>query len=41
LVLEINASPGLEGIEKVTKQDIAGTIVSYLERKIAQGWEEE
>lgn len=34
LVLEINASPGLEGIEKVTGRDIAGQIVSYLEKLI-------
>lgn len=29
LVLEVNSSPGLEGIEKATKQDIAGRIVEY------------
>jgi ribosomal protein S6--L-glutamate ligase len=31
LVLEVNASPGLEGIEKTTKQDIAGSIISFIE----------
>ncbi|HET9850128.1 MAG TPA: 30S ribosomal protein S6--L-glutamate ligase [Candidatus Saccharimonadales bacterium] len=32
LVLEVNSSPGLEGIEKVTKRDIAGKIIEYVER---------
>ncbi|MBK8987537.1 MAG: hypothetical protein IPM39_15920 [Chloroflexi bacterium] len=32
LVLEINSSPGLQGIETVTGVDVAGEIVSYLER---------
>lgn len=41
LVLEINASPGLEGIEKVTGQDIAGHIVSYMERLVNAAMEEE
>lgn len=30
LVLEINSSPGLEGIETATGQDIAGKIVDYI-----------
>ena len=34
LVLEVNASPGLEGIETVTKVDIAGKIVQLLEEKV-------
>lgn len=34
LVLEVNSSPGLEGIEKATKYDIAGEIIEYLERNI-------
>ncbi len=32
MVLEVNSSPGLEGIETATKKDIAGEIVEYLER---------
>lgn len=32
LVLEINASPGLEGIEKATNKDIAGMIIEYIEK---------
>ncbi|MES2629513.1 MAG: 30S ribosomal protein S6--L-glutamate ligase [Bacteroidota bacterium] len=31
LVLEVNSSPGLEGIENATKADIAGKIVAYIE----------
>jgi len=32
LILEVNASPGLEGITNTTKIDVAGKIVDYLER---------
>jgi ribosomal protein S6--L-glutamate ligase len=32
MVLEVNSSPGLEGIEKATGVDIAGKIVDYIER---------
>ena len=32
LLLEVNASPGLEGIEKTTKVDIAGRIINFVER---------
>ena len=31
LVLEVNSSPGLEGIEAATGCDVAGTIIAYLE----------
>jgi ribosomal protein S6--L-glutamate ligase len=34
LVLEVNSSPGLEGIEKTTKEDIAGKIIEYIERNV-------
>lgn len=34
LVLEVNASPGLEGIEGTTKMDIAGKIIEYIEKKL-------
>jgi ribosomal protein S6--L-glutamate ligase len=30
LVLEVNSSPGLEGIEKATGVDIAGMVIDYL-----------
>ena len=36
LVLEVNSSPGLEGIEGTTGTDIAGRIVEYLERRVRQ-----
>ncbi len=34
LILEVNASPGLEGIETTTKVDIAGRIINFIERSI-------
>ncbi len=34
LVIEVNSSPGLEGIEKATKQDIASIIIQYIEENI-------
>ena len=36
LVLEVNSSPGLEGIEGTTAVDIAGEIIEYLERRVRQ-----
>ncbi|NOT38057.1 MAG: RimK family alpha-L-glutamate ligase [Saprospiraceae bacterium] len=34
LVLEVNASPGLEGIEGTTRVDIAGKIIEFIEKKL-------
>ena len=34
LIMEVNSSPGLEGIEGATKKDIAGSIIKYIERNI-------
>ncbi len=34
LVMEVNSSPGLEGIEKATGVDIAGKIMDYIEASI-------
>jgi ribosomal protein S6--L-glutamate ligase len=34
LVLEVNSSPGLEGIEGATQQDIAKKIIQYVERNV-------
>lgn len=34
LVLEVNSSPGLEGIEKTTQKDIAGIIIEFIENKV-------
>lgn len=36
-VLEVNASPGLEGIEKVSKKDVAGLIVEHIEKRVRPG----
>jgi ribosomal protein S6--L-glutamate ligase len=37
VVMEVNSSPGLEGIEKVTGKDIAGMIIEFLERSAKTG----
>ena len=34
LILEVNGSPGLEGIETVSGIDVAGKIIQYLEEKV-------
>ncbi|WP_162342096.1 30S ribosomal protein S6--L-glutamate ligase [Cyclobacterium salsum] len=34
LILEVNSSPGLEGIEKATGIDIAGKIISFIETSV-------
>lgn len=34
LILEVNSSPGLEGIEAATNNDIAGEIIRYVERNV-------
>jgi len=36
MILEVNSSPGLEGIEKATEVDIAGKIVEYIEQTVAK-----
>ena len=37
LVLEVNSSPGLEGIEKATGKDIAGMMIAAIEKQL--GWQ--
>ncbi len=37
LVMEVNSSPGLEGIETTTGKDVAGAIISFIERNYAKG----
>jgi len=37
LVLEVNSSPGLEGIERATGKDIAGAIIEYIEKDSLKG----
>lgn len=36
LILEVNSSPGLEGIEDATGKDIAGDIIKYIEQKVRE-----
>ncbi|GJL86284.1 MAG: putative alpha-L-glutamate ligase [Micavibrio sp.] len=37
LVLEVNSSPGLEGIEKATGKDVASAIIEYIEKDSKKG----
>ncbi len=37
VVMEVNSSPGLEGIERATTKDIAGTIIEYIEKNAKPG----
>lgn len=37
VVMEVNSSPGLEGIEKATNVDVAGKIIEFLEKNAASG----
>lgn len=34
MVMEVNSSPGLEGIQKTTKIDVAGAIIEHIEREL-------
>ncbi|MCU0440105.1 MAG: 30S ribosomal protein S6--L-glutamate ligase [Raineya sp.] len=40
LIIEVNSSPGLEGIEGATKVDIAGKIIEYVERNYQKSHED-
>src|SRR5690606_4241347 len=35
LVMEVNSSPGLEGIERATGLDVAGAIIDYIANQVA------
>ena len=37
LILEVNSSPGLEGIEKATGKDVAGMVIKCIETHAARG----
>ena len=37
LVMEVNFSPGLEGIENATGKDIAGLIIQFMEKNAKRG----
>jgi len=34
LVLEVNSSPGFEGVERVTGVDVADQIIAFVEKQI-------
>jgi len=34
--MEVNSSPGLEGIENATGKDIAGTVIQFLEKRLEE-----
>ncbi len=36
VVMEVNSSPGLEGIEKASEKDVAGIIIQYMEKRVAE-----
>jgi ribosomal protein S6--L-glutamate ligase len=37
VVMEVNSSPGLEGVEKATGKDVAGAIIEFLEKNAKPG----
>jgi len=37
VVLEVNSSPGLEGIENATQKDVAGMIIEFIQKNAKQG----
>ncbi|MGB5472972.1 MAG: 30S ribosomal protein S6--L-glutamate ligase [Gammaproteobacteria bacterium] len=37
VVMEVNSSPGLEGIEAATEKDIAGMIIEFIEKNASSG----
>ncbi len=37
MVMEVNSSPGLEGIQKTTGVDVAASVIEYLEREVRPG----
>jgi len=37
VVMEVNSSPGLEGIEKSTGQDVSGAIIEFIEKNSGNG----
>lgn len=37
VVMEVNSSPGLEGIENATKKDVAGMIIQFIEKNAKRG----
>jgi len=36
VVMEVNSSPGLEGIEKASEKDVAGIIIQFMEKRVTE-----
>ena len=37
VVMEVNSSPGLKGIERATQKNVAGTIIEFIEKNASAG----
>ncbi len=37
VVMEVNSSPGLEGIEQATGKDVAGLVIQFVEKNARHG----
>ena len=37
VVMEVNSSPGLEGIETATGKDVAGNVITFIEKNAKKG----
>jgi len=37
VIMEVNSSPGLEGIEKATQKNVAGMIIDFIEKEAKPG----
>ena len=37
VIMEINSSPGIEGLENATGIDVAGMIIQFIEKNAKQG----
>ena len=38
LILEVNSSPGLQGIETCSSIDVASKIITFIQKKIEKSW---
>ena len=36
VVMEVNSSPGLQGIEEASEKDVAGIIIAYMEKRVGE-----
>lgn len=37
VIMEVNSSPGLEGVEKATEKDVAGKVIEFIEKNAKEG----